>query len=344
MEQCKETFKQDIHTGTGLGNRPCSIYVNLKRALPFCFMILALLASSTVFLSCSQSGEEKASDAVKEEKTSNAVKPVNTGIYKIKLTPAYADRNSTISVKVKSVHPSNLTYQWVVNGSDIEGAVGDVLEHPELKKNDRIQAKIFIKDKKMELISEPLVISNIVPHIQTAKLVPDNPKKGDKLRTEVNATDNDGDTVWLTYEWFINGEPAGMGFDSLDINTEAIKRGDKISVKITPSDGDADGRAITIYSNVGNSPPEVLNDMKAEFKGKIYSAKVVAKDPDGDVLVYGLQTGPEAMQIDSQSGLITWNVKPEDKGEHNIVISVKDGHGSSVLVPLTLKIGFTPGQ
>ena len=335
MKQYKETFSLDIHTGTGPGNRPCSIYAGLKRNLSFCFMILALLVSSLVFFSCSQSGEEKASDAVKS---------VKTGIYKIELTPAYATRNSTISVKVKSVHPSNLTYQWVVNNSDIEGAVGDVFKYPALKKNDRVQAKIFIKDKKMELISEPLVISNMVPLIQTADLVPDNPKKGDKLKVEVNAIDNDGDTVGLTYEWFINGEPAGMGYDYLDIDKEAIKRGDKISVKITPSDGDVEGRAITIYSNVGNSPPEVLSDIKAEFKGMVYSAKVIAKDPDGDVLAYGLQTGPEGMQIDSQSGFIAWDVKPEDKGEHNIVISVKDGHGSSVLIPLTIKIGFIPGQ
>ena len=115
-------------------------------------------------------------------------------------------------------------------------------------------------------------------------------------------------------------------------------------MKITPSDGDAEGRAITIYSNVGNSPLEVLSDIKAEFKGMVYSAKVIANDPDGDVLAYELQTAPDGMQIDSQSGLITWDVKPEDKGEHNIVISVKDGHGSGVIVPLTVKIGFIPGE
>lgn len=298
-------------------------------------MILSMLVSPLVFLSCSQSEEEKASDTVKSLKT---------GIYKIELTPAYATKSSTISVKVKSVHPSNLTYQWVVNNSDIEGAVGDVLEYPALKKDDMVQAKIFIKDKKLELISESLVISNIVPRIETAKLVPDNPKQGDKLKVEVNTIDDDEDTVGLTYEWFINGEPAGTGDDSLDIDKDTIKRGDKISVKITPSDGDAEGRAITIYSNVGNSPLEVLSDIKAEFKGMVYSAKVIANDPDGDVLAYELQTAPDGMQIDSQSGLITWDVKPEDKGEHNIVISVKDGHGSGVIVPLTVKIGFIPGE
>ena len=123
-------------------------------------MILSMLVSPLVFLSCSQSEEEKATDTVKSLKT---------GIYKIELTPAYATKSSTISVKVKSVHPSNLTYQWVVNNSDIEGAVGDVLEYPALKKDDMVQAKIFIKDKKLELISESLVISNIVPRIEIGR-------------------------------------------------------------------------------------------------------------------------------------------------------------------------------
>ncbi len=275
-------------------------------------------------------------------KAPEEVGTLKTGIYKIELSPSYATKNSSITVKVRGAGPSDLSYQWIINGSEIEGATEKVLQYPYLKKNDSVQVKVFIKDKG-ELVSDPLIISNIIPEIKTAKLLPQNPKKGDELKVEVKTFDGDNDYVSLSYEWFVNGESVDETFDVIAIE-EPIKRGDKVSVKITPDDGEQEGQAITLYSIVANSPPKVSPDIKTQFDRLVYTSQIIAEDPEGDPLTYTLVRAPEGMTIDSKSGVITWKLTLKDKGEHEVIVSVNDGHGGEVLVPFTTKISFAPQE
>ena len=271
-------------------------------------------------------------------KAPEEVGTLKTGIYKIELSPSYATKNSSITAKVRGAGPSDLSYQWIINGSEIEGAIEKVLQYPYLKKNDSVQVKVFIKDKG-ELVSDPLIISNIIPEIQTAKLLPQNPKKGDKLKVEVKTFDGDNDLVSLSYEWFVNGESVDETFDVIAIK-KPIKRGDKVSVKITPDDGEQEGQAITLYSVVANALPNVLSDMEPTIDDFVYTSKVMAKDPEGDPLTFSLKQAPDGMIINSKSGVITWELELEDEGAHNIIVSVIDSHGGGVLVPYTITINF----
>jgi len=309
---------------------PASLSIGVGATIPGIIKLLIFFIFILLLLSCTKAGEEEAS---------RAVKPQKTGIYKIELSPAYATKNSAITVKVKGANPLDTSYQWIVNDMAVEGATEKVFKYPGLKKNDRVKVKVSVKDKG-EMVSESLVISNITPHIQFAKLVPKNSRIGDELKVESKESDRDGDRVSLLYEWFINGEPAGGTDDVINIDGETIKRGDKVSVKLTPTDGEQKGQAVTLYSIVTNSPPTVLPDTKARFEGNIFTSQVMAEDPDGDNLTYTLQKGPEGMKIDSESGVITWEVTPKDEGEHSIVVSVNDGHGGEVLVPITTEITF----
>ncbi len=279
------------------------------------------------------------SSCSKDEKVLQKASPEKTGLYSIELSPESATKNSVITVKVEGVKPSDLSYQWIVNDTEIEGAAKNVLKYPELKKNDRVQVKASIKGKEA-LVSDTLIISNMAPQIQSARFKPKNPKKGDELKVEVKTFDADKDNVSLLYEWFINGESVYETSDVLNTDELLIKRGDKVSVKITPDDGEQEGMPLTLYSIVANSPPEISPDIKTQFDGFVYTSKIIAEDPEGDPLTYTLVRAPAGMTIDSESGIITWKVTPKDKGEHDIVISVRDGHGSEVIVPLTTKISF----
>ncbi len=283
------------------------------------------------------------SSCSKEEKTLQTVSPQKASIYKIELSPKGVTKDSAISVKVKGANPLDLSYQWVVNDIEIEGATEKVFKYPKLKKNDRVQVKVSVKGQ-VDVVSDPLIVSNIIPKIQSANLIPQNPKKGDELKVEVKTFDGDGDTVSLLYEWFINGEPSGETFDVISIDGTLIKRGDKVSVKIIPTDGEQKGQPVILYSTVANSPPYVLPDIEARLDGFIYTSRVIAEDPEGDPLTYTLKKGPGGMTIDSKSGVITWEVTLKDKGEHEIIVSVNDGHGGGVLVPFTTKISFVSPQ
>jgi hypothetical protein len=279
----------------------------------------------------------------KEKETLQAVGPQKTGVYKIELSPKGATKNSLISVAVRGVNPSDLRYQWIVNNTEIEGATEDVLRYPHLKKNDRVQVKVFIRGQE-ELISQPLIISNTIPQIQSAKLIPQNPQKGDELKADVRTFDGDGDTISLLYEWFINEEPLAETSDTVNIDGKLIKRGDKVSVKITPTDGEQQGQPVILYSIINNSPPIVSSVTVPTFQdnGRIYTSRVIADDPEGDPLTYTLREKPEGMTIDPKSGIITWRVTPKDRGEHNVIVSVSDDYGGEVLISFTTKIDFIP--
>jgi hypothetical protein len=105
----------------------------------------------------------------------------------------------------------------------------------------------------------------------------------DILTVVAEATDKDGDEVAFTYEWTKNGESAGSG----DFIT-GFKRGDKISVKITPFDGKEYGHSRILNTEINNTPPKITAHKDYKFDGVTYSYQVRAYDPDGDALT-GLQ-------------------------------------------------------
>ena len=291
-------------------------------------ILIPLLVIVFLLASCKKAAEEKIPLSA------------TAAIYKLELSPAYATKDSSITVKVKNANPPDVSYQWMVNDREIEGATKNALEYPDLKKNDKIQVKVSIKDVG-ELISDSLTISNIIPTIKKAKVTPRNPKKGDELKVEAETYDGDGDSVSLSYEWFINEQPLRESSGVLTTDDISIKRGNRISVKITPTDREQEGKPIILNSIFINSPPKVSPQIKAEFNGLVYTSKIMAEDPEGDTLTYTLKKAPNGMTIDTKSGVITWQVKPEDKGEHEITVSVSDGQGGEVVVLFTTTINFT---
>ncbi len=294
---------------------------------------LTLLFISVVFLFTYCSKTDKA----KEDNILQPSMPKKAGIYKIELSPKGAVRNSHITVNVKGANPLAISYQWIANNSKIEGETGNVLKYPGLRKNDRVQVSVSIKDRG-EFISEPLIIINSAPQIQSAKLSPQHPKKGTDIMVETKTHDEDGDSVSLTYSWFING--AQIPGETTDmLKGTAVKRGDKISVKITPSDGEQKGQAVTLYTIVSNSMPAVSSSINANIIGSAYTTKINAADPDDDTLTYDLRQAPKGMVIDKSTGMITWKVEGKDKGRHPVTASVTDGHGGELLINFDVTIG-----
>jgi hypothetical protein len=171
-------------------------------------------------------------------------------------------------------------------------------------------------------MSNIIEIKNAPPVITGVKILPEIFKPGDTLSVEVSGNDADGDEVTIVYEWTKNGEPAGNGK-----RLEApVKRGDKISVRIIPFDGEINGQAVILNREIKNMPPMIIEDNKFHFDGKFFSYQIKAVDPDSDALIYILKQAPEGMVID-KTGLITWKVSEKDKGRHSVAVQVTDGQG-----------------
>jgi len=291
------------------------------------------------FLSCSS---EQPAEVI-SQKPSEAENTVVSGISKeaifvgehivsLEIAPTDASRNSVIYVIPRGFNLTDAKIEWLVNGKLTNTPVAHQFKAVDAKKGDEVQAKAIIQGK--EILSNIIQIKNTPPEISKVKILPEIFKPGDTLSVEVSGSDIDGDEVTINYEWTKNGEPAG---NDKKIET-SLKRGDKISVRITPFDGEAHGRTVILHREIANMPPVIMEGKKYDFDGKTYSYQVKATDPDGDPLTYSLKSAPPGMTINPSTGLIQWSVPSDFKGNASFTVNVTDGHGGEVMQRFTLEI------
>lgn len=308
----------------------------LSGILVFLWLMPLLLA-----LSCSRErpaevGKQKPSETVGKsisETFPPAFVQEGKGSYSLEITPFDASRNSTLNLIPKGFNPSDAKIEWLVNRNPVPVQAPGRMKAAELKKGDRVEVRATLKGGEI-IYSNILQIKNASPELRTAKIMPEVFRPGDTLSIEATAADIDGDEVTLSYEWTRNGEPAG---NSSRIEGQ-VKRGDKITIKVTPFDGEAYGRPLILQRDVTNMPPMIMEDKRFNFDGKVWTYQVRATDPDNDPLTYSLKSGPEGMTIESSTGFIRWSVPPDFKGKAAASVSVSDGHGGEVLQSFSLEI------
>jgi len=240
--------------------------------------------------------------------------------YSLEISPAGATRNSTLSAVPKGFNVNDAKIEWVINGGPNTGS-GITFKASETKKGDRIQAKTTIHG--MEILSNIVEIGNTPPELTRVKFMPEVFKAGDSLYIEAAASDAGENAVTILYEWKKNGEPAGNG----KAIGSPVKRGDMVSVKVTPFDGESYGKPIILERQIQNMPPLISEDKKINFDGQVLTCQLQAGDPDGDPLVYSLKAAPQGMTINPSTGLITWNVPRDFRGTASVTAAVNDGHG-----------------
>lgn len=98
---------------------------------------------------------------------------------------------------------------------------------------------------------------NRPPVVRSVALVPTPVVLLRPVSVRVEADDPDRDPLTFTYQWFANGEPL-TGQTSHQLAPELLKRGDRVHVRVIPSDGTSDGKPfVTEPLVVGNTPPVV---------------------------------------------------------------------------------------
>ena len=251
--------------------------------------------------------------------------------FSLEITPADATRNSTLSLIAKGINLPDAKIEWLINGNPLITPVPHQLKARDLKLDDTVQAKATIKEN--TVLSKEIKIKNTPPELTKVKIMPEIFKPGHTLYIEASASDVDGDSVTILYEWSKNGESAG----SENKITVPLKRGDRISVKITPFDGEIYGGSITLNREIGNLPPMIIDNKDVSFEQDVFTYQVKATDPDGDSLAYSLKTAPSGMSIDAK-GLIRWKVPLDFKGKASVAASVTDGHGGEATQNFVLEI------
>jgi hypothetical protein len=110
--------------------------------------------------------------------------------------------------------------------------------------------------------------------------------------------------------------------------------GEDVSITLQVHDGFVSSRAtVTVHVNpargASNNPPVIGSEPpRASKRATPYIYPVSAEDPDGDVLGYVLEEGPEGMSV-SPGGTVSWD-PPFDQGTElvDVHLSVTDGRDS----------------
>ena len=250
----------------------------------------------------------------------------------LELTPRDPSRRSILRVVAKGFDLSRAELQWLLDGSPVTPEVPGQFDCSIAAKGSTVQAVARVQGQ--EVLSDPVEIGNTRPELLNVRLLPKTFRPGDRLRVEAETKDVDGDTVSLLYAWKRNDAPAG------NASTIAVQvmRGDRVSVTVTPFDGEQYGTPIVLNTEVRNLPPSFVEHRDFSFAGGRYLYQARATDPDGDVLVYSLSDAPEGMAIDRSTGELSWNVPPDFKGQGSATIVADDGHGGTARYSIVISI------
>ncbi len=285
-----------------------------------------IIISLIFFISCSSDKPSEINQTGKQD-----TGEIQVSSKTLEIAPVNPTRKNPVYAITHGFQLSDAKVEWLVNGVVVETQRPEQFNPSETKKGDSIQLRALIEGK--EVLSNIIYIKNSPPELKKVKILPDDVHPGDILSVEVEGYDPDGDEIIYEYEWKINGEPAG----NKSTIEGRVKRGDKITLTITPFDGEEKGRAIFLQRDINNMPPKISDNKKFNFDGKIFTFQIIASDPDGDMLTYSLKSAPSGMTV-NPSGLIRWNVPSEFKGKVAFTISVSDGHGGETLQSFNLDI------
>jgi len=276
--------------------------------------------------SCSSGERNDILPADIEENTDRTVRARPSAVndkprYLLNIDPVIAYKGSVFQVLPENFSISDARIQWTLNSFPIPGADGTYFNANDAVKGDTIQAIAIIG--KSKVLSNTVTIRNSPPEISLLRFHPILFKPGDSLYVDVTGSDPDGDELSMLYEWTKNGDPAGSG---KHIESE-VSRGDKIVVKITPYDGQDYGKPSIVRREIENMPVTIIENNEFSFDGETFTHKINAFDPDGDKLLYSLETALEGISINSETGFITWPVPEDFTGEAIMIVSVSDGFG-----------------
>jgi hypothetical protein len=95
-------------------------------------------------------------------------------------------------------------------------------------------------------------------------------------------------------------------------------------------------------TNVNDAPEITSTAVTTATEESPYSYDVEADDIDGDVLTYSLTTKPTGMEIDVNTGEISWTPDDEHGSEKDVVVKVEDSGSQRLYVTQSFTISITP--
>ena len=216
-----------------------------------------------------------------------------------------------------------VAFTWSVNGAAAEGVTGPRLAAGHFKRDDDVTVSVFCGGER-ETISTTVL--NGLPEVVQVNFQDPVIVSGKEIVVEAEAIDPDGDEVVFAYQWFVNGEEVAI--DDNRLPAAMVRTGQQIDLTVVPSDFYGDGPPYSGKSlTVPNSPPRFVTQPPQSFRVEQYSYTAQAVDPDGDQIVYRVDDGPPGLQVDTETGLVTWDLLGAEPGVYTVRLVAEDPAG-----------------
>lgn len=183
-----------------------------------------------------------------------------------------------------------------------------------------------------------VAVRNHPPEIRGVRFVGGDGRPGNTLGVEAEGYDADGDQVQFEVAWQKSGQPAGTG----NRLTAPVKRGDKVTVTITPFDGKEPGKSATLSREILNTPPVIEGQEQFQVNDNAVTFHIRASDADGDPFTYSLKDAPAGMGIDRETGWVRWATSPGTTGKVPFTVIVSDGSGGESTARFSVTISQEP--
>jgi hypothetical protein len=236
-----------------------------------------------------------------------------------------------------------VTYSWAVNGGVLDGGFTRVLPKTMFRRSDTVLVKIALNAQRA---SRETTIQNSPPRATEVSL--DRPlesvHQGLDLKAVPKGIDADGDDIRWEYQWLVNDEPM-VGQTTEIFPRDRFLRGDRVTVRVTPSDGETRGEPYTpVAIAILNGAPEFVSRPPALAGGAEYAYQVQTVDPEGDSVRYRLAKAPEGMVIDSATGMLRWPLIGVTPGRKPVEIEIDDGQRGIASQTFELEIAPPEGS
>jgi hypothetical protein len=294
-------------------------------------MVICLFVCSIMLSSC---------DSAKKE-APGAAKPVPqqfSGTLRVKILPDAP--SSSFDLRALYSGDKGVSFSWERDGVLLKDETTPNLSRRKLAKGARIT--VTVRAGK-ETGSAMVVIGNASPQVISIYFEPAVVYTGVDIIAKPDSIDPDGDDIRYDYQWSINN--MDVSDNSPVLKGDKLKKGDKVTLVVTPSDGEEKGTPFKAnVATVSNASPFFISTPPENFNALQYSYRASAKDPDGDKITYSLASAPGGMTIDPVSGMINWRISNEDAGSHSIEVVASDPEGAKSSQKYSLNIRINSGM
>ena len=236
----------------------------------------------------------------------------------------------------------SLTYEWLVNGSELAGRTDGLLPPGHASKGDVVDLRLTASVADMTMTRTfRVTIRNKPPDLQVA-LSPQDPETTDDIALGYSVSDTDGDEIETNIQWSINGNPVS-DIDSATLPADRHRKNDVIGVRVTANDGeDETSRELQVtvqdalpVVSVSGAPDAVDYGSRVDFTASV-------TDADGDDLAsfrFALDHGPPEMTVDPVTGRVGWDVRmPMFDREMNVGWQIGSSTGPAETASAVLRV------